>query len=268
MGDTVAARSRACACERRRPHARAARGSILLRDGRPLAESTAPSTQAPGPGCLSRRGARAGLGRALGAHEPDLRLRRATQRGARGARGLAHARSRAPAAARVLDDFEGRTAFAPEFDPVVAMSTCRFSIPRRGARRRGAAKLAFRLARPAPAGPTPGARSSTARRATWAGGRGLVFSFEADGDYRLWVQVRDRTRPRPTRAPSGGSPRSAPRTSGAASPCPFARLRSLNPRTDGRLDLDKVKALVFVLDQGAVKPGTPGRSGSTTWALY
>ena len=31
---------------------------------------------------------------------------------------------------------------------------------------------------------------------------------------------------------------------------PFARLRSINPKTDGRLDLDKVRALVFVLDKG------------------
>jgi len=39
---------------------------------------------------------------------------------------------------------------------------------------------------------------------------------------------------------------------------PFARLRSINPRTDGRLDLDKVRALVFVLDRGVDKPGTKG----------
>jgi len=40
---------------------------------------------------------------------------------------------------------------------------------------------------------------------------------------------------------------------------PFARLRSINPKTDGRLDLDKVRELVFVLDKGSVKPGTEGR---------
>ena len=38
----------------------------------------------------------------------------------------------------------------------------------------------------------------------------------------------------------------------------LARLRSINPKSDGRLDLDKVVQLVFVLDQGAVKPGTEG----------
>ena len=39
---------------------------------------------------------------------------------------------------------------------------------------------------------------------------------------------------------------------------PFARLRSINPKTDGKLDLDKVRALVFVIDKGSVKPGTQG----------
>jgi len=37
-----------------------------------------------------------------------------------------------------------------------------------------------------------------------------------------------------------------------------ARLRSLNPKTDGKLDLDKVRQLVFVIDQGADKSGTQG----------
>jgi hypothetical protein len=35
---------------------------------------------------------------------------------------------------------------------------------------------------------------------------------------------------------------------------PFARLRSTNARTDGRLDLDKVSAIVFIVDRGSVKP--------------
>jgi hypothetical protein len=39
---------------------------------------------------------------------------------------------------------------------------------------------------------------------------------------------------------------------------PFARMRTLNPASDGRLDLDKVRALVFKLDKGSVKPGTSG----------
>jgi hypothetical protein len=38
----------------------------------------------------------------------------------------------------------------------------------------------------------------------------------------------------------------------------FADLRSINRATDGRLDLDKVQQIVFVVDQAAVKPGTSG----------
>ena len=49
---------------------------------------------------------------------------------------------------------------------------------------------------------------------------------------------------------------------------PFASLRSINPRTDGRLDLDKVKALVFNLDRGAVKPGSSGTIWIDDLGLY
>jgi hypothetical protein len=39
---------------------------------------------------------------------------------------------------------------------------------------------------------------------------------------------------------------------------PFARLRSINKKTDGRLDKDKVRSIVFVMDKGAEKPGASG----------
>jgi hypothetical protein len=76
--------------------------------------------------------------------------------------------------------------------------------------------------------------------------------------FRIWIQVRDE------------NPRSADektewwfasiRTTAEWRRVylPFSRLRSINPQTDGRLDLDKVRALVFVLDSGAIKPGTQG----------
>ncbi len=86
----------------------------------------------------------------------------------------------------------------------------------------------------------------------------MVFSIRGDGLYRLWVQVRDEN------AASGdegmeswfASVRTAPDWRRVA--LPFARLRSTNPHTDGRLDLDKVRALVFLIDRGTVKPGTRG----------
>ena len=39
---------------------------------------------------------------------------------------------------------------------------------------------------------------------------------------------------------------------------PFSRLRSIDPHTDGTLDLDEIEAIVFLVDIGAVPPGTDG----------
>jgi hypothetical protein len=41
---------------------------------------------------------------------------------------------------------------------------------------------------------------------------------------------------------------------------PFARLRSLSPKTDGKLDLDKVRRLVFVIDRGRTSQARKARS--------
>jgi hypothetical protein len=75
----------------------------------------------------------------------------------------------------------------------------------------------------------------------------------------VWLQVRDAN---PASADEGtewwfASVKTSPDWRRVA--IPFARLRSINPKTDGRLDLDKVRALVFVVDKGALKPGTTGR---------
>jgi hypothetical protein len=91
-----------------------------------------------------------------------------------------------------------------------------------------------------------------------AGAQGLVFSIRGDRAYRIWVQVRDEN---PASADDGtewwfASVRTETEWRRVA--VPFARLRSLNPKTDGKLDLDKVRQLVFVIDAGAEKPGTQG----------
>jgi len=49
---------------------------------------------------------------------------------------------------------------------------------------------------------------------------------------------------------------------------PFERLRSINPRTDGRLDLDRVRMIAFILDQGAVPPETSGRIDFAGLGVY
>ena len=91
------------------------------------------------------------------------------------------------------------------------------------------------------------------------GRSGLVFGIKGDGVYRIWVQVRDRN---PASADDGleywfASVRTSTEWRRVA--VPFARLRSINKKTDGRLDLDKVRQLVFVIDRGAEKPGSEGR---------
>jgi hypothetical protein len=122
----------------------------------------------------------------------------------------------------------------------------------------GLSPLAFELAMPSAAQPSPfvalvswGERDLSTRR-------GLVFTVESDGVYRLWVQVRDEN---PASADEGtewwfASVKSTPERRRVG--VPFEQLRSINPKTDGRLDLDKVRAVVFLIDKGSLKPGTKG----------
>jgi hypothetical protein len=49
---------------------------------------------------------------------------------------------------------------------------------------------------------------------------------------------------------------------------PFARLRTLNPRTDGHVDPNETQAIVFVLDPASVKPGTKGTIWISDLGVY
>lgn len=164
----------------------------------------------------------------------------------------------APAGAAVLDDFEGETRFGAEFDPASEMDA---EVAEAGAGVDGsrAARLSFRLGEPGPGRPYTWCALVNREPRDLRGRRGLVFSIRADGVYRLWVQVRDAN---PASEDAGEEWWFASvRTSAAwrRVAIPFARMRSLNKKSDGRLDLDRVRGLVFVLDHAAVKPGTRGR---------
>jgi hypothetical protein len=166
----------------------------------------------------------------------------------------------APPAVEVIDDFDGKTSFQPGAN---AKSSVRTDIldHHGGLDGKGAARLQFRIGEPTADRPHVFAALVDWTHRSLYGRRGLVFSIRADGVYRLWVQVRDEN---PASADEGTEWWFASlKTSGEwrRVTVPFERLRSINPKTDGRLDLDKVRALVFVLDQGAVKPGT----GGTIW---
>jgi hypothetical protein len=162
-----------------------------------------------------------------------------------------------PPAAAVLDRFAGTSGFAAEHDSSSATSP-EVLVPRAGPGGTGAARMEFRLGVPSRGHPYISCALVERRSRDLSGRKGLVFWLKGDRSYRLWVQVRDEN---PASLDGGtewwfASVRTSPEWRRVA--VPFARLRSVNPRSDGRLDLDKVRELVFVLDQGAVKPGTAG----------
>ena len=165
--------------------------------------------------------------------------------------------SEPPPAAEILTDFNTDTPFQPGSDP--SSSVSQILEPHAGADGGGAARLDFRLGTGSASN-----RSSFVATVDWThrdlqGKTGLVFSIRADGVYRVGVQVRDEN---PASTDEGtewwfASVRTSRAWKRVA--IPFSRLRSINPMTDGRLDLDKIRALVFVMDRGAIMPGTRGR---------
>ena len=119
-------------------------------------------------------------------------------------------------------------------------------------------RLGFLLAPPGPGQPFTWCALVNREARDLGGWSGLRFRMRADGEYRLWIQLRD---PNPASADEGlewwlASARTS--TEWSEVQLPFARFRTLNPRSDGRLDLDKTQAVVFVLDHATVKPGTKG----------
>jgi hypothetical protein len=164
---------------------------------------------------------------------------------------------KAPPAERVLESFEGRSVFQPEFDASSNMNAAVLD-RRAGQDGRGAGRLEFRLGEPGPDRPYTWCALVNRQARDLSDRSGLVFAIRADGVYRAWVQVRDEN---PFSADEGtewwfASVRTSPSWRRVA--LPFSRLRSINKQTDGKLDLDKVRQLVFVIDGGAVKPGTKG----------
>jgi hypothetical protein len=140
--------------------------------------------------------------------------------------------------------------------------------PRSGPDGSSAARIEFRLGAPGPGRPYVWCALVSREPRDLAGAQGLAFSIRGDGIYRIWVQVRDEN---PASADDGtewwfASVRTETEWRRVA--VPFARLRSLNPKTDGRLDLDKVRQVVFVIDQGADKPGTQGTIFVDDLGLY
>ncbi|HET7290897.1 MAG TPA: CehA/McbA family metallohydrolase [Vicinamibacteria bacterium] len=169
-----------------------------------------------------------------------------------------------PAPKAVLAD---PAAFVVEADPS-SEAQHDVRVPGGGPRGGPAAKLAFRLGRPEPGRPFVWCALVNREPRDLSGARGLVLWVKADGEYRFWVQFRDEN---PAARDEGVEPWFASvRTSREwrAVAVPFARLRSIHPQTDGSFDAARVRALVFVVDHGAVKPGTAGTIWIAEPAVY
>src|SRR4030095_12908338 len=162
-----------------------------------------------------------------------------------------------PAALQTIDAFEGTTRFQTGFDTQTQQNRDVID-PTGGLDGTGAARIAFRLGTPTPSHPDVFAALVDPTPRDLSGRTGLTLALRADGVYRIWVQVRDLN---PASTDGGtewwfASLRTS--TDWQRVAVPFAGVRSIHPHTDGRRDLDQVRALVFVLDKGSVKPGTAG----------
>jgi hypothetical protein len=230
---------------------------VLLRDGKPLAEGT---------GAAEADADVAGVYRAE-AYVPGwdvpwvlsnpIEVFDAPAAAARETRAAWPSPLPAPAAVQVLDAFEGRTAFEPGFDTSSSQNKDVID-PKAGADGGGAGRIAFALGVPTAGHPDVFNALVDRTPRDLTGKHGLVLALKADGVYRVSIQVRDAN---PASKDEGtewwfASLRTSTEWQRVA--VPFARLRSVNPHTDGKLDLDKIRALVFVLDKGSVKPGTAG----------
>jgi hypothetical protein len=160
----------------------------------------------------------------------------------------------------LLDGFEGSTRFQPEHDPASAIEAGVLESGA-GVDGRGAARLAFRLG-------GPGMRSTptycsliTRSELDLSGARSLLLWIRGDGVYRIRVELRDRN---PASADNGveywfASLRTS--TAWRRVALPLERFRSINPRSDGRLDRDQIREIAFVVDEGAMPLGSHG----TVW---
>jgi hypothetical protein len=131
-----------------------------------------------------------------------------------------------------------------------------------------ALKLAFRLAAPSASQPFTWCALVNRQARDLGGYAGLRLRIRGDGEYRLWVQVRDVN---PASADEGlewwlASARTS--ATWREVQLPFGRFRTINKKTDGRLDPGKTRAIVFVLDHATVKPGTRGTIWISDLGVY
>ena len=260
MGDDVALESRPML----RVRARAPRGSRarLVRDGALVVESEPSDEQGL---CLES------AARDAGCYRVEVRTSRsrlpwilsnpicvydAATLAARSIRAAWPAEAPPPAASAPLANLE-TAAFAVETDPSSEAAKEAREVAA-GPHGDTALRLAFRLGEPAPGRPFVWCALVNRETRDLSASKGVVFQVKADGEYRFWLQLRDEN---PTSPEGGVEPWfTSVRTSREwrAVSVPFARLRSIHPKSDGSFDPSRVREVVFLVDHGAVKPGTAG----------
>ena len=162
-----------------------------------------------------------------------------------------------PVSAQLIDRFEGTTTLQPGHDPTSNVAADILD-PAAGPDGSGAARLSFRMGDPTRPHPSPYCALVSWEHRDLSGHRGLVLAIKADGEYRVWVQVRDENPASQTEDTEWWFTSVRTSTEWQKVSLPFSAFRTVNPKTDRRLDLDRVRALVFVLDRGSVKVGTEG----------
>jgi hypothetical protein len=127
--------------------------------------------------------------------------------------------------------------------------------------KRTAFETKFRLAAPGPGRPDTWCAVVSRKSRDWTGMQGLRFSIRADGEYRLFVQVRDENAASTDDGQEWWQASVRTATAWRTVALPFSRFRSDNPHTHGRLDPARVRGVVFLIDRGAMKIGSQG----TVW---
>jgi hypothetical protein len=156
----------------------------------------------------------------------------------------------------MLDRFDANSAFTVAADNSTRL-TSPSTDPVGGPDGSPAGRIAFQLGTPNIEHPSPFVALVEYQPRDLSGRNGLVFSVRSDATYRLWIQVRDRRLGALDDAESWFTSVKTS-TSWQTVTVPFSRLHSVDPTTDGTLNLAEIVAIVFLVDIGAVPPGTDG----------
>jgi hypothetical protein len=228
---------------------------VLLRDGRAVGEGKeALAIDLPGPG-VYRVEARVPGWPVPWVITNPVYVHAEGERAARAGNGAWPGPPTRPREVRPLASLEGSADFVPEFDPSSRMDPA-VVVP--GPDGATALRLAFRLGVPTASQPFTWCALVNRQARDLSAYAGLRLLVRADGEYRMWVQVRDVN---PASADDGlewwlASVRTS--VEWREVQLPFSRFRTINRRSDGRLDPGETRAIVFVLDGAAVKAGTQG----------